>query len=158
MEEATTLAAYSCGPNKVSFSDRECCIRRAPDIRMSSRKVAGPENSRGSREYNPFPSLNTSSSKIIPPFPVPNTWLGFYHPCWQAYLQHFKLKVSPSKDMLQPTHSSDLWGEGDSRKEEKSHLYLSYCNMKQSKTNTACPVTSTQALRLVFPECMSWCF
>lgn len=128
---------------------------KAWDTRISLRKVVSPENSLGSREHDPVLSPNTSSSKIIPSFPIPNTWLGFQQPCWQ----YFGLKGSSQPRTCCNPHTAQISGVKKRPWERrKSHLYLSHANMEHGRTNTACPVLSPQALRLVFPECVSCCF
>lgn len=62
----------------------------------------------GSRENNPVPSRSTSSVKIISPFLVPNTWLGFHHPCHKS-LQHFGLKALPPRPCCNP-HTGQISG------------------------------------------------
>lgn len=127
----------------------------APDTRMSSMKVLGLEDP---ESIILFLNPNTSSSKITPPFPVPNTWCGFHPLLLESLslsLQHFRLKHSPQKDTLHPTSSPDLWGK---KKKPGGKVTPVPESLHGTRQDTACPVTSTQALRLVFPECVSCCF
>lgn len=58
-------------PEQASLASphRECCIARAPDTRMSLKKVLGPENSPGSRKHNPVPYPQHFLLKNHPTFP-----------------------------------------------------------------------------------------